>query len=277
MINGILIYDEEGYLRNKSYADSYTEKAAEFNMSVKLLLTKDFSYGIKNNSPYFSFEKPDFAIVRTINPFLSKVLEMAGIRLFNPAFVSEIANNKAAATAYLSSKGIPVPESFFDHIPAGQRSFPLIMKSVDGHGGSEVFWISDDREYEETKNRLSGRQVIIQKPVETLGKDLRVYVLGKKIIAGIMRQSSTSFKSNYSLGGSAVLHELTPEERSLAEKIINLFDFGLVGIDFIYNGDTPVFNEIEDVVGARMLYANMDIDLVSVYLSFIKKSLEKAD
>jgi len=54
--------------------------------------------------------------------------------------------------------------------------------------------------------------------------------------------------------------------------MIDLFEFDMVGIDFILddNGNL-VFNEIEDVVGARMLYQCSDIDIVKEYLSYISK------
>jgi gamma-F420-2:alpha-L-glutamate ligase len=54
-------------------------------------------------------------------------------------------------------------------------------------------------------------------------------------------------------------------------QILNLFDFGLVGIDFLI-GDKGelIFNEIEDVVGARMLYQCTDINLVGLYLDYIQ-------
>ncbi|MDF2611730.1 MAG: hypothetical protein K0R92_3204, partial [Lachnospiraceae bacterium] len=34
-----------------------------------------------------------------------------------------------------------------------------------------------------------------------------------------------------------------------------------------------IFNEIEDVVGARMLYQCTDINLVRLYLNYIKENL----
>lgn len=48
------------------------------------------------------------------------------------------------------------------------------------------------------------------------------------------------------------------------------FTFGLVGIDLIYDNGHPVLNEIEDVVGARMLYAHTEINLVGRYIDYIR-------
>ena len=49
----------------------------------------------------------------------------------------------------------------------------------------------------------------------------------------------------------------------------------MVSIDFIIDdNDQLIFNEIEDVVGARMLYKCSDIDIVREYLSYIKKEYQ---
>ena len=71
------------------------------------------------------------------------------------------------------------------------------------------------------------------------------------------------------------MYFLKAVEQELVQKIIDLFDFDMVGIDFILddNGNL-VFNEIEDVVGARMLYQCSDIDIVKEYLCYISKKIK---
>ena len=54
-------------------------------------------------------------------------------------------------------------------------------------------------------------------------------------------------------------------------QVTDRFDFGLAGIDFIFDRGQPVFNEIEDAVGTRMLYAYTDIDAAAVYADFVLK------
>lgn len=57
----------------------------------------------------------------------------------------------------------------------------------------------------------------------------------------------------------------------MIQKIIDHFDFGLVGIDFLIGHDGElIFNEIEDVVGSRTLSEISDINLLEKYVTFIK-------
>ena len=117
--------------------------------------------------------------------------------------------------------------------------------------------------------------MVAQEKVGNRNSDLRVYVIGNKILASVLRESNEGFRANFSLGGNVSLYDLSDDEKKLINNIIDLFDFDMVGIDFILddNGNL-VFNEIEDVVGARMLYQCSDIDIVKEYLSYISKKIK---
>lgn len=54
-------------------------------------------------------------------------------------------------------------------------------------------------------------------------------------------------------------------------KIASLVKYDYIGIDFVFDGGRPVFNEIEDTVGARMVYDKTGIDILSLYCNYIKK------
>ena len=200
--------------------------------------------------------------------------------VFNNWFVSEICNDKAKTYQYLANRGIPMMDSCFCTKESYGECFPypVVVKSCSGHGGTEVFLVHDRAEYKQACSRISSQKIVVQKAASRLGKDLRVYVLGKEILAAVLRQSDRDFRSNFSLGGRAAVVELSREERRLVEQITGLFSFGLAGIDLIYDKGRPVLNEIEDVVGARMLYQTTGIDLVGRYLDFVlEKESERND
>ena len=109
---------------------------------------------------------------------------------------------------------------------------------------------------------------------DTPGKDVRAYVMGGKIISMMQRMSRYDFRSNIGQGGTAQPYTLTDDETAMALRIASLFDIGLVGIDFIFHQGRLVFNEIEDAVGTRMLYALGEGDIVRDYLAFILRKLD---
>ncbi len=131
-----------------------------------------------------------------------------------------------------------------------------------------------DEKQEEIIKGLASSDVVVQPLTGNRHQDLRVYVIGKRIVASVLRTAKEGFKSNFSLGGEVSLYQLSKEESMLVQTIIDQFNFGLVGIDFIVGDQGElIFNEIEDVVGSRMLYQCSDINIVKEYLMYIKESV----
>ena len=86
-----------------------------------------------------------------------------------------------------------------------------------------------------------------------------------------VRTAAQGVVSNFKRGGSVALHSLTPQERALAQAVIDRFSSAgapltLAGVDLMNDRGRPVVNEVEDVVGSRMLYQTSDIDIVSLFV-----------
>jgi len=153
-----------------------------------------------------------------------------------------------------------------------------IIKSVTGHGGKEVYLFSEFinnmminlSSQEPDAEQYYTDKYLIQPLIEYGNRDLRVYIIGKNIIGAVLRTSETGFKSNFSLGGKVQLYNLNDEQKVVVQKIAEAFDFDYVGIDFLLDkNNNLIFNEIEDVVGARMLSSCSDIDYVTLYIEYI--------
>lgn len=287
---GWLIYSGQDVEKNKHYIQFYMEEGLLRNIKIQLILAEELEFGVRGNGWFLSYKNkeiklPDFAICRTIYPLLNKQLEYMGIPVFNNSHVSEICNDKAGTYQYVAKLGISMVDSKFVKYPFIKKeldslSEPVVIKAVAGHGGSQVFLLKPgylaDASYSEAGfyQKLNNSDVVIQPLTGFRHQDLRVYIIGKEIVGSVLRTGKDSFKSNFSLGGQAERYELSSGEIRLVNQIINLFDFGMVGIDFII-GDKGelIFNEIEDVVGARMLYQTSNVNLVGLYLDYIKSKL----
>lgn len=287
-----LIYDREGAERNRDYIRMHKETGSKMGISFQVLmaeqmqnedalqeLLRESAENSTGDSSGSADGKPDFAIVRTIDPELSRMLEKQGIRIFNDARVSEICNDKGKTISYIETHtDVPVTHSVtFCHSDLTSEllvKYPgHVIKAVDGHGGKQVFRTEDS--FERIRQAFGSSDFIIQPFVPGPGKDVRVYVIGNEIIAAVERTSKDGFRSNYSLGGDVRLHRLSEQEKIYVQEICHIFSFGLVGIDFLIDADGGfVFNEIEDVVGARMLYRCCpDIRLLERYFRFILEKI----
>ncbi|KMJ60316.1 hypothetical protein AB685_05750 [Bacillus sp. LL01] len=282
---GWLIYEEKHSKKNKSFIQWFVEESEELDIDLTFLLQSQIFFGIRDSQLEIMIdgqksEAPDFVVMRNISPLFSEQLERMNIPCFNSHQVAAICNDKAKTHQFLAGKGIPMLDTYFvtsDELQPGNLPlpYPFVVKSSAGRGGVEVFLVENEEQLETTKEELSSLPLVVQPLAEVPGKDLRVYVLGKEIVAAVLRTNENSFKANYSLGGSAEVYTLSDVERELVEKIMDQFDFGLVGVDFLFNEKGQLlFNEIEDVVGCRMLCQTTDINIVRRYLEFILGKLD---
>ncbi len=274
-----LIYDRERAAANRSYIQMHFDTGVSYGIQFELLMTDEVERRLREGKRELF---PDFAIVRSICPELSARLEEF-LPVFNPAFVSKICNNKGKTIDYIKEKtDIPVIDTTtFQNNQLSESllwDYPHhVIKSVDGHGGRQVFLTSDS--YPLIRRGIGCSDFIIQPFVKGPGKDIRVYVIGKEIVGAVERTSVDGFRSNFSLGGE--ISSCLPDRQMcrMVKEICRLFDFGLAGIDFIVQeGGGLIFNEIEDVAGARMLYQCCpDIRLLDRYFSFILDKILHCD
>ena len=277
-----MIYDRAGLRCNADYVSLYRKHCRKYQMDVIAVYDDEVKGRVLRG------ERPVCAFVRTINPEINRYLEEQRIPVYNSYEVSRICNHKGKTLKYLQDKVFCVPsitlqggtllhilnmdvsgtKEFFGQTFSFskfyekekellERSEDFVVKTVDGHGGAEVFSLM--RERERIKMISPGREVVLQPMISSgkSGRDLRVYVIGRRIVAAGMRGS--------------------PEQKEIAWQVIHAFDFGMAGIDFILDeNDNFILNEIEDVVGARMLYeCAPEIDIAREYLDDVLGRIAK--
>ena len=284
-MTGWIIYDSKQYERNRWFAEELQKHCLSFG-DAKLIITERLRFGISADRPILLYDgapisAPDFVIMRSIFPLLSDFLEAAGVRVFNDSTTARICNDKRLTHLSVLRSGVRMMDTlFFDRDYFSENalsavSYPAVVKSASGHGGKEVFFVNSSDELLTAVHSMQDSRFLIQKPFSPSGQDLRVYVLGGRVIGSALR-TSDSLKSNFSLGGKATFHTLAAHEQSAVSAVISSLPFSpdFIGIDFLYGGSDLIFNEIEDVVGTRMLYETSDLDPASLYVSYIKNVME---
>ncbi len=252
-MKGWIIYNREDAEKNIAFISRLSAELAKYDIETKLV----FSEGELKK------ETPSFAINRSRDYKIAERLENKGVKVFNESALTKLSNDKKKMWEFFEGK---VPQMKL------VRDYPFVLKSLDGHGGGEVFMVNSREEEDKAILALGTKEYLKQEVCSDLGKDKRVYVVGGEVVAAVLRESD-DFRSNYSLGGKATATELTEKEKEIIDKITQLINIDYAGIDLIYHNGEPVFNEIEDPVGARMLYENTYIDIVEIFIKYIVDSL----
>ena len=190
-------------------------------------------------------------------------------KCFNNSLTNKIANDKYKTYLHCKEQGINSLETLSDS--TGRLSYPFIMKSLDGHGGQEVYLINNEQERLEILKK-SQKHFIYQRYLPN-SKDVRTYVLNGQVVGAVERKNSNDFRSNFSLGGEVKAYEPSQEMMDIAVKVSKLLGATYIGVDFLVDGSNIYLNEIEDPVGARMLYKTSNIDIINLFIKEIKQQL----
>jgi len=274
-----LIYAHEDADRNREYIDFYFTGCAQHGVALTLLYAEEITFGIRNGRCVLCYQhepvdRPDFVICRAIYPLLTRHLEEMGLPVFNNSTVAEICNDKARTYQYVQQYGVNILDTDFRRAGAvtedSRIPFPRIHKPVHGRGGTDVTLVQTLADSTSHAVAFARDDYVIQRIAPHPGKDLRVYVIGNEIVTAILRTAKTGHRANYCLGGIATVYTLNEQEITTVRAIVRLFDFGFVGVDFLFDHDDALlFNEIEDVVGARAVYTLTDINIVYRYIDYL--------
>ena len=105
-------------------------------------------------------------------------------------------------------------------------------------------WFNDKDELLTTtalmSNKNHKKMVLIQEYIGSkFGEDLRVIVIGSKVV-GIMNRKSVNgdFRANISKGGYGELYPITEEIEKISIKATNLLGLDIAGIDLLFDGDS---------------------------------------
>ncbi|MDD4291777.1 MAG: hypothetical protein PHX51_06040 [Clostridia bacterium] len=129
--------------------------------------------------------------------------------------------------------------------------------------------------------------LLAQKVCSSLGRDLRIYLIGGKAVVAMLRIGNGDFRANYKLGGSAMRVSIDRTLTETAEMIASAVKADYIGVDFIFDGlnikvgegvsaisyDRAYLNEVEDIVGCRMVYENTDIDMLKLYCEYVLEQM----
>ena len=259
-MRGYVYYTDDEALRNRGFIDDLMKEAERTGIDLQLLIGE---------------EQPDanadFILFRDRNPELARQFERQGFRLFNRAEVNRIANDKLRSFELATLLGVAaVPTKRVKHVDQID-SYPCVLKTVDGHGGSEVVLCTSATQAEAFFAQFHDRSLIVQPYIESGARDIRVFIIGQEIVGAVKRTGNDSFKSNYTLGGSVEQYTLSSWQQQDVKVISKALKSDYIGVDFIVLPDGKwLFNEIEDPVGARSLYTTHNFSVAEKLMRYIK-------
>ena len=167
----------------------------------------------------------DFCVYLDKDKYVLKGLDKLGLPLFNGMEGVLDCDDKMLTYLSLEGTGIPMPKtlaglccfSFKEEIKEGslqriekELSYPIVVKESFGSLGQGVYLVKDRIDLLDLMNKLKCRPHLFQEYIsDSYGKDVRVIVVGNKVLGGMLRTSNGDFRSNLGAGGKGDKYELS--------------------------------------------------------------------
>ena len=281
MIKGWLIVNEFlGGEKFKSTSDLFYESAKKFDIELTTVTNADLMV--------IPETLPDFAILWDKDYALAKRLENRGLRLFNSADSMALCDDKSLTFTNLEHSGIKMPKTLvtpktflnigYTNLDFVERAveelrLPMIIKENCGSFGQQVYLAKSADEAKSILKDIGGKGAVMQEFIkESSGVDLRVNVVGDKVVSAIKR-TGEGFISNITFGGKAENYEVTKEQRDLAINVCKMLGLDFGGVDLLFSKDGPILCEVNSNLQFKSSLDATGINVADYILEYIGKAL----
>lgn len=276
------------------------ESAKRLGHKVEIIYDRDCQL-VFNKKPEIHIQnkkRKNIKVILTRANFLNTFLEyrasiihqfeITGIPVINHHLPVLRAKNKLRTIQILNKQKIPIPKSYLlsssqyiDDAVKQFGSFPIILKTLYGSHGNGVTIIESKRGLRSIVEMMTGDEnsnpIMLQEYVkEAKGKDIRVFIVGKRILAAMERIATKKgeFRSNFHLGGRVRVAEMSKKEKEIAFAAVSACGLDMAGVDILRTKKGPVVLEVNCNPGLEGITKATGRDIAG---EIIKYTVKKAN
>ncbi|MFX1353781.1 MAG: RimK family alpha-L-glutamate ligase, partial [Promethearchaeota archaeon] len=209
---------------------------------------------------------------------LLSAIEEYNIKLINSRESLEIASDKFLTSLFLEKNNVSTPKTIVCEDPSDALSSfeelggDIVLKPLYGSRGVGITRLNDRGFAENVINTLGQLNEIfyLQEFIEHYNRDIRILVLGEKVIAGMYRVSN-NWKTNIHAGARMEPIELTSEMKKLAIKAAKVTKTEIAGVDIVESERGLLVLEVNSIPGFTALQKVTDINLAEEIVKFFLK------
>lgn len=250
------------------------EEAIKRGHTVKIIKYRECYVSIEQNNPSVSYrgeELPRFdAVIPRIASYMTnygtavvRQLEAQGVYTLSSSISIMRSRDKLRSMQLLAKAGVDIPKTVFsrnstdiDDLIEKIGGTPAIIKLARGTHGNGVVLAESKKAAKSVLQAFylsneDGTNVLLQEFVkESAGVDIRIFVVGSRVVASMKRQSlDDDFRSNLHKGGEGVPIKLTDEERKVAVKAAKAMGLNVAGVDIMRSDRGPLVLEVNSSPG----------------------------
>ena len=252
------------------------------SMKVKVFFRDKFEEQFENLEPRAALVR-GFGAAATQKIFfrldLLRAIEECDVKLINSRESLEIASDKFLTSVFLEKYKIPTPKTIICEDPHmaldafEELGSDCVIKPLYGSKGIGITRINDRGFAENVIYSLGQLNEVfyLQEFIKHQNRDIRILVLGDKVIAGMYRVGN-SWKTNIYAGARAEPIELTDELKNLAIKSAKAVKTEIAGVDIVESERGLLVLEVNSIPGFTGLQKVSDINLAEEIVTYFLKS-----
>lgn len=214
--------------------------------------------------------------------------EGIGVAVVNGWIAMDSAADKFRTHQLLASQGLPVPRTMLAKFPTNidlieeKLGFPVVVKTLRGTRGGGVFLADTKQTFQNLTDLIAqsnpNPHFLFQEYIsQSFGRDLRVYVVGNRVVAVMERQSQDgNFKANISLGGEGRAYPTNPQINRIAVSAVKALQLDVAGVDLLFDGDQYKICEVNSAAALtrQSAFCNVNIarEIVMYGLGKVKRN-----
>lgn len=256
-MKGWLVVNE--FLQNQKFSELtklFLSAAQKANLSLTVYTNAELLADTKE----ILKQRPDFVLFWDKDIVLGNYLESQGIPLYNSVDAIRLCDDKRLTHIALMREGIPSPRTimapmtypnigftnhdFFEQVER-ELSYPFVVKEAFGSFGEQVYLVRDRKELQQRIQGTSTTELLFQEYIpESRGRDVRLQVVGDRVVASMYRYSDTDFRANVTAGGKMKNYTPSKEESSLALRAARAVGADFAGVDLLFGAEGPLVCEV---------------------------------
>lgn len=243
------------------------------------------------NCPLLSKEnRPDFVIFWDKDVRLARLLEKAGLKLYNSADAIGVCDDKSLTHERLIGCGIHMPKTIFAPLTypvCGYKDadflkhvenllgFPMVVKEDFGSFGAQVYLVSEHEALLELMGKIGTNPFLFQEYIkESTGKDVRINMVGNQAVASMMRFNDKDFRANITNGGSMKPYTPSDKEIALARKVMEVLKLDFAGVDILFGaGGEPILCEVNSNAHFKNIFDCTGVNVADTIMEYILEDL----
>ena len=209
--------------------------------------------------------------------------EMMGVYPLNESVAIGRSRDKLRSLQLLARDGVGLPVTAFanettrtDELLKLVGGAPVVVKLLEGTQGIGVVLGETHNSAKSVIEAFYGADVniLVQEYIkEAKGEDVRVFVVGGKVVAAMVRKGAEGeFRSNLHRGGAARDVKISARERATAIRAARSMGLNVCGVDMLRSARGPMVMEVNSSPGLEGIETSTKVDVANAIIEFLERN-----